>query len=125
MNTKKTTCPSCGKLFTPWRAKRFCSERCRKRPENSRLCPHASGDVTLMTEHSADGRIERRAITRVGDQMYRSTKTKTGGSKTFDALADRPTEEIVKKIGLTDFFVIISARLTGVRSETVDGSPIA
>jgi hypothetical protein len=106
MNTKKTTCPSCGKLFTPWRAKRFCS--------------------TLMTEHNADGRIERRAITRVGDQMYRSTKTKTGGSKTFDALADRPTEEIVKKkIGLTDFFVIISARLTGVRSETVDGSPIA
>jgi hypothetical protein len=29
-------CPSCGKMFTPWRGKRFCSEQCRKRDENKR-----------------------------------------------------------------------------------------
>src|SRR5215472_12731184 len=30
-------CPNCGKRFTPWRSKQFCSERCRKQAENRRL----------------------------------------------------------------------------------------
>ena len=33
----KATCPQCGKQFTPWRAKTYCSEKCRKRAENARL----------------------------------------------------------------------------------------
>jgi hypothetical protein len=33
----KRTCPNCGKAFQPWRAQRFCSERCRKAVENRRL----------------------------------------------------------------------------------------
>ena len=33
----KKTCPNCGKQFTPWRKKQFCSERCRKQSENRRL----------------------------------------------------------------------------------------
>lgn len=35
--TKQVTCANCGKLFTPWRQKSYCSERCRKRAENARL----------------------------------------------------------------------------------------
>jgi hypothetical protein len=35
--TKQATCPECGKRFTPWRQKRFCSEVCRKRQQNARL----------------------------------------------------------------------------------------
>jgi hypothetical protein len=34
---KKATCPQCGKRFQPWRAKRYCSEPCRKKAENGRL----------------------------------------------------------------------------------------
>lgn len=34
---KTLTCPRCGKKFTPWRGKRFCSEPCRKAVENARL----------------------------------------------------------------------------------------
>lgn len=34
---KPITCPDCGRQFTPWRGKRFCSERCRKRSENKRV----------------------------------------------------------------------------------------
>jgi hypothetical protein len=37
MTDKKATCPSCGRQFTPWRGKKYCSERCasaaRKRRE--------------------------------------------------------------------------------------------
>jgi hypothetical protein len=96
-----------------------------------RLSSHADGNVTLITEHDKGWHIERRAVTRIGDQMYRSTiakakggiaiKTKTDDSKAFAALADKPTKEIVKKAGLTDFFVMISAQLTHVRSETFGG----
>jgi hypothetical protein len=35
--SQKITCPNCGKRFTPWRGKRYCSERCRKHAENQRL----------------------------------------------------------------------------------------
>jgi hypothetical protein len=38
------TCPNCGKRFTPWRGKKFCSEACRKRAENRRL----RGDETPL-----------------------------------------------------------------------------
>ena len=34
---EQTSCPNCGKLFTRWRGKTFCSEKCRKRAENKRL----------------------------------------------------------------------------------------
>ena len=30
-------CPQCGKRFTPWRAKAYCSELCRKKAQNVRL----------------------------------------------------------------------------------------
>ena len=43
MADQKLNCPHCGKLFTPWRGKRFCSEVCRKRDENKRLRAAASG----------------------------------------------------------------------------------
>ncbi len=33
----QATCPECGKSFRQWRAKKFCSDRCRKRVENRRL----------------------------------------------------------------------------------------
>jgi hypothetical protein len=36
MTDHKVNCPQCGKLFTSWRGKRFCSEVCRKRDENKR-----------------------------------------------------------------------------------------
>lgn len=33
----KQACLSCGKQFTSWRGKKYCSEACRKRAENWRL----------------------------------------------------------------------------------------
>lgn len=45
MNQK--TCPSCGKRFTPWRGKTYCSERCRKRAQNERLGYVSRRDETL------------------------------------------------------------------------------
>jgi hypothetical protein len=33
----QATCPICGKRFTPWRGKKFCSEAHRKQAENRRL----------------------------------------------------------------------------------------
>ena len=44
MTDEKRNCAQCGKLFTSWRGKRFCSERCRKRDQNKRLRAAASGD---------------------------------------------------------------------------------
>ena len=32
-----STCPQCGKPFTPWRTKKFCSESCRKKAQTARL----------------------------------------------------------------------------------------
>lgn len=43
MTDQKLDCPQCGKQFTPWRGKKFCSEVCRKRDENKRLRAEASG----------------------------------------------------------------------------------
>jgi endogenous inhibitor of DNA gyrase (YacG/DUF329 family) len=37
MTDEKRNCAQCGKLFTSWRGKRFCSEQCRKRDQNKRL----------------------------------------------------------------------------------------
>ena len=37
MTDKKATCPQCGRKFTPWRAKQYCSEQCRKSAQNARL----------------------------------------------------------------------------------------
>lgn len=34
---EQIACLSCGKRFTPWRGKKYCSEECRKRAENRRL----------------------------------------------------------------------------------------
>lgn len=42
---EKRNCPQCGRQFTPWRGKRFCSERCRKRDENKRLREAAGGVI--------------------------------------------------------------------------------
>jgi hypothetical protein len=36
MTDRKLNCPQCGKQFTPWRGKTYCSEACRKRAENIR-----------------------------------------------------------------------------------------
>jgi hypothetical protein len=47
---KLLTCPQCGRKFTPWRGKRFCSENCRKGAENQRL----RGDETLEATMVAD-----------------------------------------------------------------------
>ena len=43
--TDKLNCPQCGKQFTPWRGKRFCSEVCRKRDENKRLRAAAGSEL--------------------------------------------------------------------------------
>ena len=42
---QKLNCPQCGRQFTPWRGKRFCSEVCLKRDENKRRRAFA-GEVT-------------------------------------------------------------------------------
>jgi hypothetical protein len=44
MADEKRNCAQCGKLFTSWRGKRFCSERCRKRDQNKRLRAASSGN---------------------------------------------------------------------------------
>ena len=35
--TKPLTCPECGKRFTPWRKKQYCSESCKRRVQNRRM----------------------------------------------------------------------------------------
>ena len=50
MADKQATCPQCGKRFTPWRAKKFCSERCRKRAENARGGRIKSDDGTVVAD---------------------------------------------------------------------------
>jgi endogenous inhibitor of DNA gyrase (YacG/DUF329 family) len=48
MSDVKVNCPQCGRQFTPWRGKRFCSELCRKRDQNKRLraaCSRAIDDA--------------------------------------------------------------------------------
>ena len=47
MTDEKRNCPQCGRQFTPWRGKRFCSERCRKRDENKRLREAAGGVIDV------------------------------------------------------------------------------
>lgn len=37
MDMVMATCPNCGKPFTPWRKKIFCSDKCRRQSENRRL----------------------------------------------------------------------------------------
>lgn len=44
MADEKRNCPQCGRQFTPWRGKRFCSELCRKRDENKRLRAASAGE---------------------------------------------------------------------------------
>ena len=34
MSPKRSSFPCCGKRFTPWRAKQFCSEPCKRKARN-------------------------------------------------------------------------------------------
>jgi hypothetical protein len=43
-------CRTCGKLFTPWRGKIYCSEACRKRAENWRLRGDKSRSGTMIPD---------------------------------------------------------------------------
>ena len=43
-------CPQCGGAFTPWRSKRFCSERCRKNAENARLGYVRGDEASLVAD---------------------------------------------------------------------------
>ena len=47
---KERTCPNCGKTFVPWRAKRFCSEKCRKQAENRRLGSFRGDAATTLPD---------------------------------------------------------------------------
>jgi hypothetical protein len=47
---KQAACPQCGKRFTPWRAKRFCSEVCKRKAQNARF----RGLSTHGATHIAD-----------------------------------------------------------------------
>jgi len=51
-------CPQCGKLFTPWRGKRFCSEPCRKRDQNKRLRAAAGQEPASPDPVRRDGSTE-------------------------------------------------------------------
>jgi hypothetical protein len=80
--TKQSTCLNCGKKFTPWRAKRFCSERCqdsaRRRakrsgnPVNEGM--HAGGlyDSALgCPKHEQNQQLDERQSSRLsGDERY-------------------------------------------------------
>ena len=44
---RKLNCPQCGRQFTPWRGKKFCSELCRKRDENRRLRAASAGEPAV------------------------------------------------------------------------------
>jgi hypothetical protein len=56
---KQATCPQCGKRFTPWRAKRFCGERCRKRAENARLGYVRGDEATLVADSQKAEKITK------------------------------------------------------------------
>jgi hypothetical protein len=48
-----STCPQCGKQFTPWRAKRYCSEPCHKEAENARSKAFRGDAPVLDDDHSS------------------------------------------------------------------------
>ena len=43
-------CPQCGTPFKPWREKKFCSERWRKRAENARLGYVRGDEASLVAD---------------------------------------------------------------------------
>jgi hypothetical protein len=57
---KPSTCPHCGKRFIPWRAKRYCSESCRKHAQNARL-GYVGGDPSVR-HNRANYRARAQAV---------------------------------------------------------------
>jgi hypothetical protein len=52
------TCLQCGKRFTPWRGKTFCSERCRKQAQNRRLRRDETAQATPIADSQNPEKID-------------------------------------------------------------------
>jgi hypothetical protein len=63
--TKPSTCPNCGKKFTPWRAQAYCSVPCRKRAENVRAGRVKDGRVVRIRED--DGAFPQKSDSLTGN----------------------------------------------------------
>ena len=50
MSPKQSTCPCCGKRFTPWRAKQFCSEPCKRKAQNARAKAKNDPEATQVAD---------------------------------------------------------------------------
>lgn len=62
-------CPQCGRAFTPWRSKRFCSERCRKNAENARL-GYVRGDEASLKNQNKTQQYQPLARLGRGDETF-------------------------------------------------------
>lgn len=88
----------------------------------------------ILTEHDDSYSLEARALAReIATGEIRSTKvvrkkgriigfqTKTPDPKGWKSLADKPADEIIKKLGLTDFLMFIGSSVTEIRSTKDEG----
>ena len=76
MAKSQSTCGACGKRFTSWRAKKFCSEPCRKKAENSRLRGSKSAfegkipDAENASTESLENRATPKALRGYGPPVW-------------------------------------------------------
>ena len=82
-------------------------------------------NTALVTEHRERYGIESKAVVREADGHIRKAKPivkkgriagiKCGGHdpKAWSSLADKPAADIVKKLGLTNYIMVLRATMTG------------
>ena len=77
MSDRKLNCPQCGKQFTPWRGKTYCSEACRKRAENIRAGRVRGDEAPTVPDEQKDENApqQNQRVTRAlrGDETYEWT----------------------------------------------------
>ena len=91
-------CPSCGKQFTPWRGKRFCSETCRKRDQNKRLRAAAGGSVDAPDPVRRDdsGKVASRPLRRDETALMEPLTELADGCSRIAAMLN-PTIEAIRR----------------------------
>ena len=91
------TCPVCGKQFTPWRAKQYCSEKCANAGKRAvgwaMQIEHKAGSVG-RGRSAATGRSDQRRSTGAEFRQRFSAPRGTSGAwpSTYLTLRARPTD---------------------------------
>jgi hypothetical protein len=111
------------------------SARKHNRPDQFHMEVHRSGEFEVVVTEHRDSRgvgVERKCAMRktaTGEMHPSRTKNvgkngfqtvmKGGDPKSWARLADKPAAEIVKQLKITDFFMVLGSKLTGVATTTL------